>query len=94
MTGRYDPGFEYEKDFEVDVDIDLDFDSDVEVNVDIEKYVDVCIESHVDLDGNVAELALDAQAIGDTTLVEAIVSVQTVDNELSSISLHVLSATD
>jgi hypothetical protein len=90
----YDPGFEFEKDLEIDVDVDLEFDVDVDVDVEIEKCVDLDINSDVDLDGNTAELTLDAQAIGDNTLVEAIVSVLTVDNELSSISLNVLSATD
>jgi hypothetical protein len=94
MTDRHDPGFEFEKDLEIDVDVDLEFDVDVDVDVDIEKCVDIDISSDVDLDGNTAELTLDAQAIGDDTLVEAIVSVLTVDNEMSSISLHVLSATD
>jgi hypothetical protein len=94
MSGNHhdDPGFEFEKDLEIDVDVDLEFDVDVEV--DIDKWVDIDIYSDVDLDGNTAELTLDAQAIGDDTLVEAIVSVLTVDNEMSSISLHVLSATD
>lgn len=95
MSGNHhDPGFEFEKDLEIDVDVDLEFDVDVDVDVDIEKCVDINIYSDVDLDGNTAELTLDAQAIGDDTLVEAIVSVLTVDNEMSSISLHVLSATD
>ncbi len=94
MTERHDPGFEFEKDLEIDVDIDLDFDVDVDVDVNIEKCVDIDISSDVDLDGNTAELTLDAQAIGDNTLVEAIVTVLTVDNELSSISLNVISAAD
>jgi hypothetical protein len=90
----YDPGFEFEKDLEIDVDVDLEFDVDVDVDVEIEKCVDLNIYSDVDLDGNTAEITLDAQAIGDNTLVEAIVSVLTVDNELSSISMNVISATD
>jgi hypothetical protein len=94
MTERHDPGFEFEKDLEIDVDIDLEFDVDVDVDVNIDKCIDVSIYSDVDLDGNTAELSLDAQAIGDNTLVEAIVSVLTVDNELSSITLNVISAAD
>ncbi|MBX9776167.1 MAG: hypothetical protein K2Y71_17445 [Xanthobacteraceae bacterium] len=94
MTDWRDPDFEFSKDLEIDVDVDLEFDVDVDVYVDIDKDVSIDICSDVDLDGNTAELTLDAQAIGDDTLVEAIVSVLTVDNEMSSISLHVLSATD
>ena len=92
MGDHRNDDFEFSKDLEIDVDVDIDF--DVDVDVDIEKYVDLDIKSDVDLDGNTAELTLDAQAIGDNTLVEAIVTVLTVDNELSSISLHVLSAAD
>ena len=87
MTDRHDPGFEYSKDLEIDVDIDLDFDVDVDVDVNIDKCVDIDISSDVDLDGNTAELTLDAQAIGYDTLVEAIVTVLTVEDEMSSISL-------
>lgn len=97
MTFWYDPNngdeFEFSKDLEIDVDIDLNFDVCVDVNVDIYKDIDIYIDSDVDLEGNVAELTLDAQAIGDDTLVEAIVSVLTTD-DLSSISLHVISAVD
>jgi hypothetical protein len=86
--------FEFDKDVDIEVDVDLEFDVDVDVDVDIKKEVDIDIDSDVDLDGNTAELSLDAQAIGDNTLVEVIASVLTVDNELSSVTLHVLSATD
>lgn len=97
MSGNYhhdNNDFEYSKDLEIDVDIDLDFDVDVEVNVDICKEIDIDIYSDVDLNGNTAELTLDAQAIGGDTLVEAIVTVLTVEDELSSISLSVISAAD
>jgi hypothetical protein len=85
--------FEFSKDLEIDVDIDLDFDVDVDVDVDIDKDIDIDIWSDVDIYGNTAELTLDAQAIGDDTLVEAIVAVLTTD-DLSSISLNVISAVD
>lgn len=86
--------FDFSKDLEIDVDIDLDFDVDVDVDVEIEKDICIDIYSDVDLDGNYAELTLDAQAIGSDTLVEAIVSVLTVEDELSSITLNVISAAD
>lgn len=90
----YSNDYDFSKDLEIDVDINLDFDVDVNVDVSIDKCIDVTVTSDVDLDGNTAELTLDAQAIGDDTLVEAIVSVLTIDNELSSITLNVISATD
>lgn len=94
MSDNYNNDFEYSKDLEIDVDIDLDFDVNVDVNVDICKDINIDIYSDVDLDGNTAELTLDAQAIGSDTLVEAIVTVLTVEGELSSISLNVISAAD
>ncbi len=93
MSDRHDNDFEFDKDLEIDVDIDLDFDVDVDVDVNIEKCIDIEIDSDVDLDGNTAELSLDAQAIGDDTLVEVIAVVLTTE-DLSSVTLNVISATD
>jgi hypothetical protein len=86
--------FDYDKDLEIDVDIDLDFDVDVDVDVEKDICIDIDVSSDVDLDGNTAELTLSVEAIGDNTDVEAIVSVLTVDNELSSIDLWAFSAAD
>jgi hypothetical protein len=94
MTDKHDPGFDFEKDLEIDVDVDLDFDADVDVDVRKDVDIDIDVDSDVDLDGNTAELTLDVQAIGDNTDTQAIVTVLTVDNELSSISLWAFSATD
>jgi hypothetical protein len=95
MSDRHDdPGFEFEKELDITVDVDLEYDVDVDVEVDKDIDIDIDVDSNVDLDGNTAELTLDVQAIGDNTDVEAIVSVLTVDNELSSISLWAFSATD
>jgi len=95
MTDHHDPhnDFDFSKDLDINVDLDLDFDVDVDVNVDIDKYVNINICSDVDIQGNTAELTLDAQAIGNNSLVESIVSVLTTD-DLSSVTLNVLSAVD
>jgi hypothetical protein len=93
MTDRHDNDFDFSKDLEIDVDVDLDFDVDVDVDVNIDKCIDIDIYSDIDLDGNSAELSLDAQAIGDDTLVEVISVVLTTD-DLSSVTLNVISATD
>lgn len=87
-------GFDYYKDLDIEVDVDLDFDVDVDVKVDKDIDIDIDVKSDVDLDGNTAELTLDVQAIGGDTDVEAIVTVLTVENELSSISLWAFSAAD
>lgn len=93
MTGRNND-FDFSKDLDINVDIDLDFNVDVDVNVDKDIDIDIDVKSDVDLNGNTAELTLDVQAIGHDTDVEAIVSVLTVSNELSSISLWAFSATN
>jgi len=85
--------FDFSKDLDIDVNVDLDFDVDVDVDVKIDKDIDIDIYSDVDIHGNTAELTLDAEAIGHNTLVDAVVSVLTMD-DLSSISLSVISATD
>jgi hypothetical protein len=95
MSGNHrDPGFEFDKELDIEVDVDLDFETDVDVDVYKDVYIDIDVDSDVDLDGNTAELTLDVQALGDNTDVESIVSVLTVDNEMSSISLWAFSATD
>jgi hypothetical protein len=94
MSDRHDNDFEFEKDLDIDVDVELDFDVDVDVKVEKDIDIDIDVKSDVDLDGNTAELTLDVQAIGDNTDVESIVSVLTVDNEMSSISVWAFSATD
>lgn len=99
MRGSHDPhdnndnDFEFSKDLDITVDVDLDFNTEVDVDVDKDIDIDIDVHSDVDLDGNTAELTLDVQAIGYDTDVEAIVSVLTVENELSSISLWAFSAT-
>lgn len=93
MSGSHND-FEFDKELDIEVDVDIDFDVDVDVKVEKDIDIDIDVKSDVDLDGNTAELTLDVQAIGDNTDVEAIVTVLTVDNELSSISLWAFSAAD
>ena len=96
MTDRHHDNndFEFDKELDIDVEVDLDYEVDVDVDVEKDICIDIDVTSDVDLDGNTAELTLDVQAIGDNTDVEAIVTVLTVDNELSSISLWAFSAAD
>jgi hypothetical protein len=56
---------------------DLDFSSDVEINKDVD--INVHISSHVDIRGNVALAEASANAFGDNTFTEAIVSTYTTD---------------
>lgn len=82
----------FQKDLDIVVDVDLEFDVDVEASVESSTSLFIDVASDVDLDGNTAEFTLDAQAIGEDTLVEVIASVLTVDNELSSISTEIFVA--
>ncbi len=93
-NGGRNNDFEFSKDLDITVDVDLNFDVDVDVSVKKDIDIDIDVKSDVDLNGNTAELTLDVQAIGYNTDVEAIVSVLTVENELSSISLWAFSATN
>lgn len=82
---------DFEKEIDVDVNVDLDF--DVEVKVEKETDIDVKVESEADVDGNVAELILSVEAFGYDTFVQAEVAMLTIEDELSSIDLHAISAT-
>lgn len=93
MTDRHGNDFDFSKDLDINVDVDIDL--DVDVDVDIDKDVNICIDINQDLyiDGNTAELNLDAEAIGDNSLVEVDAVVLTTDHS-SSVVLHVISAVD
>lgn len=86
---RNDYDYDFDKDINVDIDTnlswntDIDFDKDVDVDIDINAYANVV--------GNIAQLTLDAEAIGYDSLVEVDASVLTVEYELSSIALSVIS---
>jgi hypothetical protein len=82
----------FHKDVDIEVDIDLEFDVDVDVDVEKDTSVSTDITSDIDIDGSTAELTMDAQAIGEDSLVEVAASVLTVDNELSSLSVEIFSA--
>jgi hypothetical protein len=82
----------FHKDVDIEVDIDLEFDVDVDVDVENDTSVSTDITSDIDIDGSTAELTMDAQAIGEDSLVEVAASVLTVDNELSSLSVEIFSA--
>jgi hypothetical protein len=92
MTDRKEE-FEFDKDLNIDVDVNLAFDVDVDVDVNKDVDIDIDVNSDVYLNGNTAELTLDVQAIGEDTDVQAIVSVLTVDDQMSGISLWAFSAT-
>lgn len=90
---NFDTRVDVDKD--IDIDIDFDWDVDIDIDVDIDKDIDVDVDIYQDvyLDGNVANLLGDFEAIGDDSFVEVEASVLTTDY-LSSITLDVISAVD
>lgn len=82
--------YEFDKEIDINVDVTINFDT----NIDFDKTfdADIYVSSHVCIEGNLATLTLDAEAVGYDTLVEVDAAVLTVENELSSITLSVISA--
>ena len=76
-------GVELEASYDFDSDINLDWYSDTDISVDLD--IDVSIESCVDVDGNVAQGSVDAQAFGDDTMTDFMISVLTNDDYSSSV---------
>ncbi len=87
-----DHRFGFEKDIKVDVNFDIKFDTDVDLDKVVD--VDVDVDADVQIDGNITNLTLDAEAMGDETLVEADVGLMAVGGQLSSLTLVVMSAAE
>ena len=82
-------GFDFNKKVESNVTNIVNFDT----NIDFDKYkdVDIDVKSNLNIKGNLAELVVDAEAIGKDTLVEVESSVLAVEDKLSSVSLSAIS---
>ena len=93
MTDYRDPNdFEFEKDVDIDVEVELEFDTEVDFDKNFD--LDLCIDAKADVDGNIATLTFDVEAIGKDTLAEADVVVLAVENELSMVSGSMVAAVD
>jgi hypothetical protein len=86
MSGTLDytnDDFEFEidvsKDFEVNVDVDFDTEASYSTEVSLES--DVCVD--VNIEGNLVSFNLDAQAIGDDSVVDATVTAIATDDYAS-----------
>ena len=82
--------FDFYKNVESTVTNNVNFNTNIDFYKDKDVYIDVY--SDVDINGNLAELVVDAEAIGKDTLVEVESSVLAVEDKLSSVSLSVISA--
>lgn len=85
---------EVDFDKEIDIDIEFDYDSDVDIYYGKDVWVDVDVNSYVDVDGNYAQVTFDAQAVGKDGLVEADLIVLTIENELAMAAGTIISATN
>ena len=87
VGGNY---FDFYKNVDSTVTNNVNFNTDI----DFDKYkdVDIYVDSDVNVQGNLAELVVDAEAIGYDTLVEVESSVLAVEDKLSSVSLSAISA--
>ena len=81
--------------FEKEIDIDIDTEVELKVDIEFEKDVDVDIkvDSDVDIKDNLTQVVVEAEAIGDNSLVEIDTSVLTTDY-MSSAYLSVVAAVD
>ena len=90
MTHSVDVNFDKDIDIDIDVDVDLNVDIDFDKNVD----VDIKIDADADVSGNIANVSVEAEAYGKDTLVEIDATVLTIENQLSSVYLSIISAVD
>lgn len=75
-------------DVEIDVDVKLDVDIDFHKDVDI----DVKVDSKAEVEGNIANVSVEAEAYGYDTLVEIDATVLTIEDQLSSAYVSIISA--
>jgi hypothetical protein len=88
------PEFEIDVDKEISVDVKLDFDVEVDFDYDKEVDVKVDIKTDVDLDGNSAVFAIDIEALGSDTHAELALTVLTIEDQMSMISVAGTAASD
>jgi hypothetical protein len=67
---------------------------DTDIDFDKKKDVDIKVKSESDVKGNLAELLLDAEALGINTLVEVDSAILTVEDKLSSVVVSGIAASD
>ena len=81
---------DFDKDIKVDIDVDVDL--DVKITFDKDVDVDIKIDADANVDGNIANVSVEAEAYGKDTLVEIDATVLTIQDQLSSVYLSIISA--
>jgi hypothetical protein len=84
--------FEFEKELDLDVEVEISFDPSLNYESELEIDYDICVDA--DVDGNIATLTFDAEAVGEDTLVEANVFVLAIDDELSAVGGSITAVAD
>jgi len=75
-----------------EINTTIKFDTDIDFEK--KKDVDIKVKSESDVKGNLAELLLDAEALGINTLVEVDSAILTVEDKLSSVVVSAIAASD
>ena len=70
--------------------VNNEFNFDANIDIDKTKNVDVDINADIDVEGNIAELIFDAEAVGKNSIVEVETSVLAVEDKLSSVAGSIL----
>ena len=81
-------GFGFNKNVSSTVNNEFNFNS--VIDIDKTKNVDVDVNADIDIEGNLAELTFDAEAVGKNTLVEVEASVLAVEDQLSSVAASII----
>jgi len=90
IQGGEDNGNEFKKMINSEVNTKIKFDT--EINFRKRKNVNIKVKSESEVDGNLAELLLDAEALGIDTLVEVDAAILTVEDKLSSVVVSAITA--
>lgn len=80
-----DIDFDFDKDIDVDIDLDVDIDYDIDLDKDVDIDVDIDADAHID--GNITNFTVEAEALGDDTFVEVDVVANSIEDELSSLTI-------
>lgn len=83
--GGVDVDFDFEKDIDIDIELDVDLDFDIDLDKDVDIDVDIDADAHID--GNITNFTVEAEALGGDTFVEVDVVANSIEDELSSLTI-------
>jgi hypothetical protein len=83
--GGNDVDFDFEKNIDIDIDLNVDLDFDIDLDKDVDIDVDIDVNPHID--GNTTSFTIEAEALGQDTFVEVDVVANSIEDELSSLTI-------